>query len=977
VKPLPRSGDSKATPRRGPGGLAVALGLVFLSAASLFTFWYLPRQRAEEIANWSRDLGVRADLRRDVLARYFEDALAGARTVAGYPSILQALDPATGPVATRHVAELLEQFARSQGAFGAALWSVDASRVAATSDLVLEDGCARAAREVLASGAAAVGIHLHATAGPVLTFSAPVKSRDGVTRGAVMVFESPARWLYPFLVRKLSGVDTGEAAIVARDGGDAVVLSPLLERKDAPLRFRRPLGALGFGAAAAFDGSEAVSPRTDYRGIRVLTTGRRLPPSAWALVMKVDEAEALMTFRANALRAGASLAAFILAASALVFALAERRERLQEAALASSEARFGALLDGAEDAIFLLDPAGRLLDANRRAERMYGSDRASLLRLSAADLRAPGDTDGAAAAMETLNREGRNVVTTVHRRADGSTFPAEIRSRRIELGDAAFLIAIVRDVTERRRQEDAIRHSEERYRALFDGMLNGVAYCEMLWEGDTPADFIYLVVNRAFGTLTGLKDVVGRRVSDVIPGIRTDNPDLFETYGRVASTGRPESFESFVPALGIWFSISAYSPRKGHFVAVFDNITERKKAEETLHETQRQLAQAQKMEAVGRLAGGIAHDFNNLLTVIRGYGELLAAGLEADDARREELAEILKAAERATDLTRQLLAFSRRQTLEMQALDLGVVAGNAEKMLRRLIGEDVRLTFSAAPDAGLVRADRGQIEQALMNLVVNARDAMPDGGPLAIRVFETAAVTALPSVDGGIPPGRYVVLSVADKGGGMTKETLEHAFEPFFTTKETGRGTGLGLSTVFGIVRQSGGHIRVASAPGAGTTFELYFPRVEETDAPPAPADARERGGAETILLVEDESSVRELAARILRKRGYHVLTAAGGDEALAAAAGPGTIDLLLTDLVMPGMNGAELTNRLLGLRPGLRVLFMSGYPGDVLSRYGLSGSSLPLLTKPFDEAELSRRVREALDAPGGRLDPRAEGSPV
>jgi PAS domain S-box-containing protein len=833
VKTLPRSGDSKATPRRRPGGLAAALALVFLSAAALFTFWYLPRQRAVEIASWTRDLGVRADLRRDVLDRFFGDAFADSRTVAGYPAILQALDPAASPASLRHVTELLEEFTRAQGAVGAALWTMDGTRVAATGDLVLEDGCARAAREVLASGAAAVGLHLHATAGPMLTFSAPVKARDGVTRGAVTVFADPARWLYPFLARRLSGLDTGEAAIVARDGDDAVVLSPLRERKDAPLRFRRPLGTLGFGARAAFEGSEAVSAQTDYRGVRVLTTGRRLPPSAWALVMKVDEAEALTTFRADARRGAASMAAFILAASALVWGLAQRRERLQEAALASSEARFGALLDEAEDAIFLLDPAGRLLDANRRAERMYGSDRASLLRLSASDLRAPGEGGGAAAAMEKLNREGRNVVTTSHRRADGSTFPAEVRSRRIELGDAAFLIAIVRDVTERRRQEDAIRHSEERYRALFDGMLNGVAYCEMLWEDEAPADFIYLVVNRAFGTLTGLRDVVGRRVSEVIPGIRRENPELLEAYGRVASTGRPETLESFVPALGIWFSISAYSPRKGHFVAVFDNVTEKKKAEEALLETQRQLAQAQKMEAVGRLAGGIAHDFNNLLTVIRGYGELLAAGLEADDARREELAEILKAAERATDLTRQLLAFSRRQTLVMQPLDLGAVADNAEKMLRRLIGEDVRLTFSATPAAGLVCADRGQVEQVLMNLVVNARDAMPGGGPLAIRVFETAVVTALASVDGGIPPGRYVVLSVSDGGCGMTKETLEHAFEPFFTTKETGRGTGLGLSTVFGIVRQSGGHIRVASTPATGSTFELYFPRVDASDAPP------------------------------------------------------------------------------------------------------------------------------------------------
>jgi CheY-like chemotaxis protein len=369
------------------------------------------------------------------------------------------------------------------------------------------------------------------------------------------------------------------------------------------------------------------------------------------------------------------------------------------------------------------------------------------------------------------------------------------------------------------------------------------------------------------------------------------------------------------------------------------------------------------MEAVGRLAGGVAHDFNNLLTVIRGYAELLAPSLDSDPNGREEIAEILRAAERAATLTGQLLAFSRRQTLEMHPLDLRAAVADTEKMLRRLIGEDIRLEVALPPALGRVNADRGQIEQVLLNLAVNARDAMPDGGPLRIALFETVVEKPLAAADGPIPPGRYVVLAVADKGTGMDSETRAHAFEPFYTTKEKGKGTGLGLSTVFGIVKQSGGHIRLTSAPGAGATFELYFPRAGDEDGEEAPVRAGERGGTETILIAEDEAGVRDLAARFLARWGYRILTAESGPAALARA-GTETrpIDLLLTDLVMPGMSGAALARSLAAKRPGLKILFMSGYPHDVLAES--PSPPPPLLRKPFTEADLVRQVREALDGP-------------
>lgn len=847
----------------GVAGVVLPLALVFASAAAIFTFWYLPRERAADIAVWSRDLAVRADLRREALTRHFEDKLDDALTVSHYPSGLLALDPSASPLTQLHVTEIFESFAKSEGDSGVVLWRGDATPVFSTRSIQVDAGCRDAARAVVASGAPAVAIHRHEGMGPLLTFTAPVRSPDGVTRGAATTFEDPRTWLYPFLSRPLSGTDTGEALLVAVEGDEVVALSPLPDRPDAPLTLRRPLGALGYGAREASGGSTAVVARTDYRGERVLATGRKLPPTPWILATKVNEAEVLKGFRADAIRTAASAAAFLLAASALLWGLAQRRERLQEG-------------------------------------------RASL---------------------------------------------------------------------ERQRHEEAIRQSEERYRALFEGMRNGFAYCEML-TGVGPSDFRYLAVNRAFGELTGLKDVVGRRVSEVIPGLAEANPEIFAFYGRVAETGTPETLESYVAPLGIWFAVSAYSPRKGHFVAIFDNITERKEAEERLREAQQQLAQAQKMEAVGRLAGGVAHDFNNLLTVIRGYAELLAPALEKDPDTREEITEILRAAERAGTLTGQLLAFSRRQTLEMRPLDLRAAVTDTEKMLRRLIGEDIRLEVALPPALGRVNADRGQIEQVLMNLAVNARDAMPDGGPLRISLSETTVEQPLSAASGTVPPGRYVVLEVADEGIGMTPETLEHAFEPFYTTKAKGKGTGLGLATVYGIVKQSGGHVRVTSAPGEGTTIDLYFPRAGEEDGETPSARAAQRGGPETILITEDEAGVRDVAARFLARWGYRILTAESGASALALAeAEPGPIDLLLTDLVMPGMSGADLARALGARRAGLRVLFMSGYSHDVLERSPPPGAAPPLLRKPFTEADLVRGVREALDAPDADR-PGAPGGP-
>jgi hypothetical protein len=376
-----------------------------------------------------------------------------------------------------------------------------------------------------------------------------------------------------------------------------------------------------------------------------------------------------------------------------------------------------------------------------------------------------------------------------------------------------------------------------------------------------------------------------------------------------------------------------------------------------------QLLHAQKMEAVGRLAGGVAHDFNNLLTVILSYSDLLLEDLPSEAAEREDIGEIRKAAVAASSLTRQLLAFSRQQVLQPRILDINAVVTATEKLLTRLLGEDVRLTTSLAQGLGTVKVDPGQLEQIIMNLAVNARDAMPRGGQLTI---ETTNVDMDESYVRGHPvaqAGRYAMLAVSDTGIGMDAQTQARIFEPFFTTKEQGKGTGLGLATVYGIVKQSGGFIWVYSEPGRGTSFKIYLPRVDEPVTPAPEAAAAVIGGSETVLVVEDVAAVRGVACEMLRRHGYTVLEAADAATALRLAGQhEGEIQLLLTDVVMPDASGRELADKLVNLRPRMKVLYMSGYTDDAIVRHGVLQEGIPFLQKPFTPESLARNLRAVLD---------------
>jgi two-component system cell cycle sensor histidine kinase/response regulator CckA len=392
---------------------------------------------------------------------------------------------------------------------------------------------------------------------------------------------------------------------------------------------------------------------------------------------------------------------------------------------------------------------------------------------------------------------------------------------------------------------------------------------------------------------------------------------------------------------------------------------EQKQAEKEKGYLQEQLRQSQRMEAIGRLAGGIAHDFNNLLTIIKGYSQLCLMDIRKDNPLKGSIEEIEKASERAADLTRQLLAFSRRQVMELKVIDLGTILQNLEKMLRRMIGEDIELIMELHDDLGKVKVDPGQIEQMILNLAVNAKDAMPEGGTLIIEIAMAELDEEYARKHVAVKPGQYVKLSVSDTGFGMAPEVRERVFEPFFTTKEKGKGTGLGLSTVYGIVKQSGGNVWVYSEPGHGTTFKIYLPRVDE------PLDEmRQRamgtelpGGNETILVVEDEDEVRKLAVRILKKQGYEVLEAShGGEASIICEQQVGTIRLMLTDVVLPVMSGRKLVETLVPLHPEMKVLYMSGYTDNAIAHHGILEKGLSYIQKPFTVEALVRKVREVLD---------------
>lgn len=610
----------------------------------------------------------------------------------------------------------------------------------------------------------------------------------------------------------------------------------------------------------------------------------------------------------------------------------------------------------------LTDAEFRIVDWNSAAEQIFGYRKEQVLGMGPPYSRiTPPEARTSVLGILERIRAGDMGAHQVNENltADGRTIICEWNNTPLMDADGSFIgmVSIAQDITGRRDAEQALQLRDRAIQAATQGIL-----ITDLAQRDNP--IIY--VSPGFEKLTGYSaaEVVGRNCR-FLQGPGTDR----ETVARLRSAiGNGQSCTVELlnyrkDGTSFWneLSISPVRDEQGrltHFVGSQMDVTARRKLEE-------QLRQVQKMEAVGRLAGGVAHDFNNLLTIINGYSELIQDSLAPDNPLAEHVEQIKQAGERAAALTKQLLAFSRKQMMRPVVLDLNLLIPNMQKMVHRLIGEDVELTFRLDPDLRKIQADKGQMEQVLLNLILNARDAMPDGGSLVVETGNVDLDDGYVATHSECRPGPHVLLCVSDTGCGMDKETVARIFEPFFTTKEADKGTGLGLATVYGIVRQSNGHIEVSSEPGQGTTFKIYLPAdpagASEGDLSPGATETRK--GTETILLVEDEDGVRGLTSRILQSSGYRVLDAANGHDALKRIEEyQGPIHLVITDVVMPAMGGRQLVEKLRDRLPTVKVLFMSGYTEDAVLRRGIQESESDFIQKPFTADSLRDKVRQVLD---------------
>ena len=628
------------------------------------------------------------------------------------------------------------------------------------------------------------------------------------------------------------------------------------------------------------------------------------------------------------------------------------------------------VLDAVLDALFVCDLAGHTVAVNSTMCDLFACSKSTALSTDFSDWsagEAPYTADGARAMFARVPTHGTQVFEWRNRTANGALFWSEITIRIVRLAGHDRLLVTIRDTSAAKQQAVTLRESEDRFHLIFNASSNAVAF--------TDAEHGRIVdVNDTWVRESGVSraDAIGRTARDL--GLWRDLTAREDVLNRLQRDGRVREYETTLNMRGdrdYALNADLVDTRAGRCILwEFRDLTDARRAAREQDALRAQLNQAQKLETVGRLAGGVAHDFNNLLTVILSLAKLMGESpRNAEDA--EDLQQIIRAGERAAQLTRQLLAFARRQIVEPKVLDVNTLVTNFDGMLRRVIGEDIRLVIACDPGVGAIRGDQSQLDQVLMNLAVNARDAMEHGGTLTIEtsnvLLDSEAVAKHPEV----LPGEYVMLSVTDTGSGIDPRALEHIFEPFFTTKPTLKGTGLGLSTCYGIVRQHGGVIWVYSELGRGTVFKICLPRVAEleTKRDDVRRDVPARG-SERILLAEDDDALRRLAMRVLSQHGYVVDDARDGLQAISRFMElNGRVDLLITDVVMPHMSGKDLATELRKRNPQLKVLYTSGYTENTIVHHGVVDAGVNFLAKPYVPSDLARRVREVLDLPFHAMD--------
>jgi two-component system, cell cycle sensor histidine kinase and response regulator CckA len=785
-------------------------------------------------------------------------------------------------------------------------------------------------------------------------------SPEGVDPRAWLREPAEAGFLATLLGRWPVATASAETFLVERRPEQTTFLSPLrfLPRQPLPYTLRAAEHALALASVSA--GESGFARGLDYRGEAVLSYVRALPVRGLALVAEVDEREVLAAYERGLRRLAAGLGAIYLLAFLLGLVAFRHGRRALATTLDAAERRFRAVFDRAGEGVFILDAEGRVQATNARARALLAGSADGVEGTAFAELLAPAEGELAAAGWQRIVERGASVSRSRLRRADGSTLVADVHL--VRMPDGRFL-GTVHDISDRHARE--LRERQARRLARLGGWEWDPRTGDASWDDEI---FLMLGLDPARDEASYEAFLARVHAEDrprVVEALRRALADreVFDAEFRVLL---PSGAERWMRATGEVLRDTQQAPVR--LVGVMQDLTDRRAAETALEATRGQLVEAQKMEAIGRFAGGVAHDFNNLIGVVLGNCDLATLELEEGHPARAALAEIRRAAFRAADLTRQLTSFARREPEQPRAIAAGSLVREAQRLVPPVIGERIELALEIDEPVGQVRLDPARMTQVLLNLAVNARDAMPDGGRLTIRCREVESGALPADAPPALAASRCVLIEVEDTGGGMDAVTAARCFEPFFTTKAPGAGTGLGLATVRTLVEGSGGQVRVRTAPGAGATFSIWLPRLQDEESDPVDAAesiaAAPRGAGEHVLVVDDAEAMREMVRAALVGLGYSVLVAASPDEALAALEREdGRIDLLLTDIIMGRGDGRELAMRAAERWPGLEILFMTGYadlpPGGV----SFAIPAERLLEKPFTAQALAAKVRAVLDA--------------